>query len=139
LPYRFSHVAVTIPRAQLEGSARSELLDFYGEVFGWTENPGLAIPSERIVFRAPSDEQYVTLRAAETPMRTSGQEHLGVLVDAEAELRAIHARAAAQVPRYPDAEVEPIQTKYEGVLLTFRVRFRLPLCIEVQHVRRKAS
>jgi hypothetical protein len=136
---RFSHVAVTVPAGQLVGVPRSELLEFYGEVFGWRENAGLSIPRKRIFLRAPTDGQYITIRASEAPMRTSGYEHLGIVADSEAELTAIHARAAEMASRFPDVELQAIQQEYGGSLVTFRVRFRLPLTLEVQHLRGAGS
>ena len=130
---RFTHVAVTVPPELFERRRQAELLEFYAEVFGWRENPGLAIPGERILLRAPSDAQYITIRASEQPMSASGYEHLGVAVDSEAELRAIHARVERMIERHPGIELGPIETAYAGRLLTFRVRFALPLSIEVQH------
>jgi hypothetical protein len=130
---------VTVPVEQLAGVARRELLEFYREVFGWHENPGLAIPGERIFLRAPTDTQYITIRASEAPMHTSGYEHLGIIVDSEAELRAIHERVAAMASRFPDLELQRIQSEYGGALLTFRVRFRLPLTFEIQHLRMQAG
>jgi 4-hydroxyphenylpyruvate dioxygenase-like putative hemolysin len=138
MAYRFSHVAVTVPVEQLAGVAREELLEFYREVFGWRENPGLAIPGRRIFLRAPTDTQYITIRASQAPMRTSGYEHLGIIADSEAELRMIHERAAAMASRFLDMELHPIQSEYGGTLLTFRVRFRLPLTLEIQHLRMEA-
>ena len=129
---RLSHVAVTVPRAQLVGPPREALLDFYASVFGWRENPRLAIPGERIFLRAPSDTQYLTIRASDSPMQGSGAEHVGIVVGSEAELREIHARAAAMRERFPDLELEAVRAEYGGSLLTFRVRFRLPVSIEVQ-------
>jgi len=136
--HRFSHVAVTVGADQLDGATRAELLQFYREVFGWSENPSLAIPRQRLFLRAPSDTQYITIRSSESPMRTSGYEHLGLLVESETELRAIHQRAAALASQLPDLELQPIQTEYGDVLLTFRLRFRLPLAIEVQYQRKEA-
>jgi len=136
---RFSHVAVTVPAEQLQGALRSELLEFYGKVFDWHENPRLSIPGQRIFLRAPSNTQYITIRASEAPMQTSGYEHLGIIADSEAELRAIHERAAAMTARFPDAELQPIATGYGGALVTFRLRFRLPLTLEIQHLRAEAS
>ena len=34
---RLNHVAFTMDRALLDDAGRAEILDFYGEVFGWTE------------------------------------------------------------------------------------------------------
>jgi hypothetical protein len=131
---RFTHVAVTVPRECFEDEARSELLGFYAEVFGWRENPDLSIPGERIFLCAPSNAQYLTIRASSAPMSTSGYEHLGLALDSESALRAIHARAAALGGRFRGLELGPIRSEYGGRLLTFRLRFRLPLTIEVQHL-----
>lgn len=130
---RFTHVALTVSPELFEEAQRAELLSFYAEVFGWRENPDLAIPGERIFLRAPSNAQYLTIRAANEPMSTSGYEHLGVEVDSEPELRALHQRAAQAAGRFPDLELGPIQAEYAGRLLSFRLRFRLPLTLEVQH------
>lgn len=129
---RLTHVALTVPRELFAPGPRGELVAFYAEVFGWSESPGLEIPGERIVLRAPTDLQYVTLRAADAPMATRGSEHLGIAVDSEAELREVHRRASAFAERAPDVGVSPLAVKYGGKLMTFRVRFRLPLAIEVQ-------
>jgi hypothetical protein len=135
--HRFSHVAVTLPASQIEGGAREELLRVYHEVLGWSENPSLSIPGQRLLLRAPTDTQYITIRASESPMQTSGYEHLGVLMDTEAELRATHARADALAATFPDMELQPIQSKYGDALFFFRLRFRLPLTLEVQHIRKE--
>ena len=130
---RFSHVAITVPRALFLEERRAELLDFYGQVFGWSENPGLSIPDERIFLRAPSDAQYLTIRAADAPMETSGYEHLGVLLASRDDVRDTHARAAKLAERLDGVTLEPVSERYDGKLLTFRVRYSLPLTIEVQH------
>jgi len=135
---RFTHVALTVSSELFEEKQRAELLGFYADVFGWRENPDLAIPGKRIFLRAPSNAQYITIRASGQPMSTSGYEHLGVAVDSESELRAIHERAARLSHRFPELELGPIQTEYAGRLLTFRLRFRLPLTLEVQHLMTRA-
>ena len=70
-------------------------------------------------------------------MQTSGYEHLGTLLECESDLRAIHARAADQSSRFPDVELHPIESEYGGSLLTFRLRFRLPLTLEIQFIRNR--
>lgn len=136
---RFTHVALTVASELFEEKRRAELLGFYAAVFGWRENPDLAIPGQRIFLRAPSNAQYITIRASDQPMSTSGYEHLGVAIDSESELRAIHERAAKLSDRFPELELGPIETAYAGRLLTFRLRFRLPLTLEVQHLTTRAE
>ncbi len=130
---RFSHVALTISRDMFEPGPTRELLGFYEDVFGWSEDPSFAKPGERILIRAPSSAQYITLRSAEAPMQTSGYEHLGLWVDTVAEIHALHEAASKAGRSYPDLELGPVRTLYGGGLTTFRLRFRLPLTLELQH------
>ena len=37
----FNHVAISVPGLLLDAEGRASLLDFFGEVFGWTEMPTL--------------------------------------------------------------------------------------------------
>lgn len=129
---RFTHVAVTVDAALFEASAQVELLGVYANLFGWSENPSLSIPGKRIFLRAPSDGQYITIRAAEQPMETSGYEHLGLWLPLE-DLHAVYDRAAKLASTFPDLELTPIRSLYNENLLTFRLHFRLPLTIEIQH------
>lgn len=138
VPPRFSHVALTLPARLFEPGPRAELLGFYDEVLGWREDPAFA-RDDRILLRAPSPLQYLTLRRAETPMVTSGYEHLGVEIASEDELRAVHERAARAGAGRDGFELGPVRTLYDEVLVTFRMRFRLPLTLELQHFRRGAA
>jgi hypothetical protein len=129
---RFTHVAVTVPRQFFDAAVRAELLSFYADVFGWTENPRLAIEGERILLRAPTDKQYVTIRASDTPMRTSGDEHLGVAVATPEDIRQLHERAHTRAERDSRVELGAVEVGYGGRLHSFRVRYLLPITIEVQ-------
>ena len=46
---RFNHVAMSLPAEALDEAGRTALLDFYGEVFGWTEMPTMTVDRERLV------------------------------------------------------------------------------------------
>jgi hypothetical protein len=129
---RFTHIAVTVPRQLFASAWRAEVLLFYADVFGWSENPRLAIAGERLLLRAPTDEQYVTIRASDSPMHTSGYEHLGVAVTTPEAVRQLHARAQAHAVRDTRVELGEVKVGYGGRLHTFRVRYLLPVTIEVQ-------
>lgn len=130
----FSHLAITVPRELLTGAPREQLLAFYEEVFGWTENPALAIVGERIFLRAPTDRQYLTVRASDQPMRTSGYEHLGLAVASSADLEELHGRARFWVERDPRVKLGNVEIGYGGRLHSFRVQYLLPVTIEVQYL-----
>ena len=130
---QFSHVAVTVPRDYFDVTERADLLPFYDEVFGWVENKDPSIEGERIFLRAPTDRQYLTLRASDEPMRTSGYEHLGIWVESAAELRQLYERARDYARRDHRVELSDMKTLYGERLQTFRVRYQLPLTLEVPH------
>ena len=89
----FNHVAMSVPAALLDAQGRASLLDFFGEVFGWTEMPGLSVDGKRLVMRAHSNEQFVFLEAGAEPMRCPSGDHFGLSVRTVAELDAILERA----------------------------------------------
>jgi len=111
---RFTHVAVTVPRDVFEPACRAEWLSFYADVFGWTEKPQLAIDGERIFLRAPTNMQYVNVRASDTPMQTHGYEHLGVAVTSPEKVRTLHTRAHAWAVREPRVELGAVKVVYGG-------------------------
>jgi hypothetical protein len=131
---RLSHVAVTVPAELLTASRKAEWLAFYESVLGWTENAAFAIPGERVLVQVPAEgqAQYVTVRASAAPMQTSGYEHLGIWVDSESEIKTLHERARRYADRDPAVGLTDLSVRYGGELHTFRVRYVLPLAIEVQ-------
>jgi hypothetical protein len=131
---RFNHVALTVPAEALAAEGREALLDFYAEVFGWTEMPVMTKDRELFVFRCHSNEQFVYLHAADDPMRCGATEHFGMSVSTPAELEGMYQRARKRAERDGEVEVsERAVDDYGAVKLHhFYVRYRLPVSIEVQ-------
>ena len=125
---------MTVPRDYFAAAKRAELLSFYDEVFGWVENEGMSIEGERIFLRAPTDRQYVTLRASDAPMHTSGYEHLGVWVESLEQLQQLHGRARERAERDARVVLSDVRVLYGGRLHTFRVCYLLPLTFEIQYL-----
>ncbi|UCE86568.1 MAG: hypothetical protein JSU66_02190 [Deltaproteobacteria bacterium] len=130
----FNHVAMGVPSELLGERERGEILDFYGEVFGWTEMPTMTKDGQLLVLRCYSNEQFVFLHATRTPMRCDEMDHFGMSVGTEQELDAMLARARTYRER--DARVEIIDKKTDDFrvlkLHNFYVRYLLPLMVEVQ-------
>jgi hypothetical protein len=130
----FNHVAMSVSADLLSAQSRAELLDFYGEVFGWTEMPTMTQDRERMVLRVHSNEQFVFLIADAQPMACPRMDHFGLSVGAPAELYETVERARKFRER--DARVEIIEPEIEDYkvlkLHNFYVRYRLPLMVEVQ-------
>jgi hypothetical protein len=130
----FNHVAMSVSADLLSAGSRAELLDFYGEVFGWTEMPTMTKDRERMVLRVHSNEQFVFLIADPQPMACPRMDHFGLSVGAPADLYETVERARKFRER--DARVEIIEPEIEDYkvlkLHNFYVRYRLPLMVEVQ-------
>ncbi len=133
-PQTFNHVAMSVPARLLDADGRKALLDFYGDVFGWTEMPTLTEDGRRLVLRAHSHEQFVFLVAGDEPMRAPEGDHFGLSVRTAAELDAILERARAWRERDPRVVVTERQVEDHRVLKlhSFYVGFLLPLRVEVQ-------
>jgi hypothetical protein len=130
----FNHVAMSVPASLLDAEGRASLLDFFGEVFGWSEMPTLTEDGRRLVLRAHSHEQFVFLHAVDDPMRCPSGDHFGLSVRTPAELDAILERARRYQERDPRVQIDEKTIEDHRVLAlhSFYVSYRLPLKVEVQ-------
>jgi hypothetical protein len=132
---RFNHVAMSMPPDSLDETGRKEIVEFYGEVFGWEEQPTMTEDRHRLVLSAYTYDQFVFLIADEPPMRCPKLDHFGMSVGTAEELDELLARSKAFAAR--DERVEIIDRKVEDYgmlkLHSFYVRYLLPMMIEVQH------
>jgi len=131
---RFNHVAMSLPADSLREAGRREILDFYQEVFGWTEMPTLTEDGKRLVLRAYDNEQFVFLVAGDEPMRCGSMDHFGMSVGTPEELDEMLLRARKYKER--DDRVEIVDRHMDDFkvlkLHNFYVRYLLPLMVEVQ-------
>jgi hypothetical protein len=130
----FNHVAMTVPAPLLGAEGRASLVDFYGEVFGWTEFPTLTEDGKRLVLRAHSNEQFVFLVSGEDTMRCPEGDHFGVSVRTPAELDTILERARAYRGRDERVRIDEKKIDDFGPLQLHScyIGYRLPLKVEVQ-------
>jgi hypothetical protein len=130
----FNHIAMSVAADLLDEAGRAAMLDFYGQVFGWTEMPTLTADRERLVLRAYNHEQFVFLVADPEPLTAPAMDHFGMSVETVAELHGIRERALAYAKRVDDVEVTDVDVEDYGVvkLHGFYTRYRLPLRVEVQ-------
>jgi hypothetical protein len=132
---RFNHIAMTVGRELLDGSGRAEVLDFYGDVFGWHEVTQMTEPGKVLVLGAHRFDQFVFLVGGDEPARVGARDHFGMAVDTVDELDAILGRATARAAG--DDRVTVIDKTAETfgpvTLTSFYTGFLLPMLIEVQH------
>ena len=131
---RFNHIAISVPEERVSAEGSAELLDFYSDVFGWTEMPTMNRPGELLVLRVHSNEQFVYLHASPEPMRCPTGDHFGLSVSTPDELDAVLERAQKWKERDPRVEISERGTEDFKVLILHNVyiRYLLPMTIELQ-------
>ena len=90
---RLNHVAFTMDRAVLDDAGRAEILDFYGEVFGWTEGDNSMEQGNPLILYTGEFAQFVYLLPGDEPLVCPALDHFGFQVATKAELEAIVERA----------------------------------------------
>jgi hypothetical protein len=139
---RLNHVAVPMPAELLDDAGRAEILEFYGDVLGWTEGDNTGERGNPLIMYTGEFGEFVYLAPHETP---SGAplDHVGMQVSTYAELEDIVARARARRARDDRVEVSDIGARTthgpsgDYTLSSAYLRFVLPFSIELQHIARK--
>jgi hypothetical protein len=139
-----NHVAISLEPALLDERGRADVLDFYGDVFGWTEGDNSGEEGNPLILYTGAFGQFVYLLPAEPPLTAPPLDHFGLLVDTLDELRAIVSRA--KVRAETDDRVRIIDeharvthgAAHSYTLTSAYIGFALPLMIELQHLERAA-
>lgn len=126
MPSGLTHVAMSVPEGTLTRNFRSELLDFYGELFGWREIESQRLPDRLTIL--VGQQTYINVRERSEPMACSGYEHFGIGVASREEATRLWDVLNAD---QRDVDLAPLATSGQG-LTTFRFRYLLPLAVEVQ-------
>jgi len=132
---RINHVAMSVPADLLTAGSRAEILDFYGEVFGWEEHATETVDREKLVLRVHSHEQFVFLIADAAPMQCPPLDHFGMSVGTMSELDETLAKATTRAAGDDRVRLIDKQTDDFGPLKlsSFYVGFLLPMMIETQY------
>lgn len=130
---RFNHMELTFPVGTLTGEFRSDVADFYGEVFGWRANDVDILNQSGLHLRV-DDGQFILLIEHREPMNRPPYDHLGLLVDTR---RDVDDLLAACRRRAVDDERVEIKNYDDLVMPTltvhaFYVRYLLPIHFDVQ-------
>ena len=143
-PPTLNHVAITMDPALLDDAGRAELLDFYGDVFGWTEGDNTGESGNPLILYTGEYGQFVYLLPGEPALSAPALDHFGIQVSTIPELETIVDRAKAIAARDERVRVIDIAArttqgpKYSYTLTSAYVGFLLPLMVEIQHLVRDA-
>ena len=137
-----NHVAITMDAALLDAPGRATLLDFYGDVFGWTEGDNTGETGNPLIMYTGAFGQFVYLLPGDPALRAPELDHFGLQVETLEELHAIVERAKAQQSRDERVKVIDVHArtthgpKHDYTLTSAYIGFVLPLMIELQHLER---
>lgn len=120
---RLTHVAMSVPVGTLTTEFRTQIEEFYGELFGWHDLENLSNPERMTI--ATGGGSYINVKERVEPAAMT-YEHFGVAVATAADVRAV-----ADDLRRLGVEPENITGK---TLLTLRFHHLLPMAIEVQNL-----
>jgi len=136
-----NHVAISVDASVLDAAGRAALLDFYGEVFGWTEGDNSTEKGNPLIVYTGEMRQYLyLLPATDDFLRAPYLDHFGLEISSVDELTAILDRAKAY--REKDDRVTVIDldqmtthgSTSDFTLTNAYISFLIPLQIELQHI-----
>ena len=139
---RLNHVAISVDPALMDERGRAELLDFYGDVFGWIEGDNSGEPGNPLILYTGAFGQFVYLLPGDPYLRTPHMDHFGVLVPTLSQLAEIVARAKARQANDDRVTLIDVHSRTthgptaDYVLTSAYIGFVLPLLVELQHLER---
>jgi hypothetical protein len=143
---RINHVAISVDAAVLDEVGRATLLDFYDEVFGWTEGDNSTEKGNPLILMTGSLRQFIyLLPAAENFMVTPRLDHFGLEVATKEDLVTILDRAKAYQRKDDRVDIIDIGTMVthhssgDHTLTNAYIGFLIPLMIELQHIERQPA
>lgn len=141
---RLNHVAITMDRDLLDDNGRKEILDFYGDVFGWTEGDNTGEQGNPLIMYTGEFGQFVFLVPGDASTATT-VDHFGLQVSTCEEIEEIVANAKKRQETDDRVKVTDIHSRitrgpvHEYTLTSAYIGFVLPLTIELQNITRRES
>ncbi len=143
---RINHVAMSVDADVLNDEGRAALLDFFSEVFGWTEGDNSTEEGNPLILYTGALGQFLyLLPARDEYMVTPNMDHFGMEVSSKEELLELLERVRAyqrKDDRVSVTDVGAMTTRYnenEYTLTNAYFRFLLPLWIELQHIEQRSE
>ncbi len=136
-----NHVAISVDAGLMDESGRADLLDFFGEVFGWTEGDNSTERGNPLILYTGELRQFLyLLPAADDFLRAPRLDHFGLEVASLDELVAIVDRAKRYQKKDDRVTIIDLDemvthgTNADYTLTNAYVGFVIPLMIELQHI-----
>jgi hypothetical protein len=139
---KLNHVAISMDPAVLDARGRSDVLDFYGAVFGWVEGDNTGEDGNPLILYTGAFGQFIYLLPADPPLTAPPLDHFGLQVETMTELREIVERAKTYAERDERVRIIDVHDRtthgptHDYTLTSAYLGFVLPLMIELQHLER---
>ncbi len=136
-----NHVAISMDPAIFDKPGRADVLEFFGDVFGWTEGDNTGEAGNPLILYTGAFGQFVYLLPADPPLIAPPLDHFGMQVETMDELHAIVDRAKAVAERDDRVRVIDVHARtthgptHDYTLTSAYIGFVLPLMIELQHLQ----
>jgi hypothetical protein len=135
-------VAISVDPAVLDERGRADVLDFFGEVFGWTEGDNTGETGNPLIVYTGTFGQFIYLLPADPFLTAPALDHFGLEVATVAELTAIVERARTYQARDDRVRIIDVHARtthgptQDYTLTSAYLGYVLPLMIELQHLAR---
>lgn len=137
----FNHVAISVDGSVLDDAGRTDLIDFFGQVFGWTEGDNSTEAGNPLILYTGEMRQFLYLLPATGEfLRAPRLDHFGLEISSRSELVTILDRAKAYGEADPRVNIIDIDervthgTTSDYTLTNAYIGFLIPLMIELQHI-----
>jgi hypothetical protein len=137
-----NHVAISMDPSVLDDAGRRDILDFYGEVFGWAEGDNSGETGNPLILYTGAFGQFIYLLPASPALSAPPLDHFGLQIDSLEELHAIVARARRYQEGDDRVQLIDVHARtthgptHDYTLTSAYVGFVLPLMVELQHIAR---
>ena len=141
---RLNHVAISVARHDLDDRGRADILDFYGDVFGWVEGDNTAEDGNPLILYTGAPAEFVYLLPSDEPLTAPHLDHFGLQVSTLDELGEIVEKAKKYQAHDSRVQVIDVHARTTRgpeshyTLTSAYIGFVLPLMVELQHIERLA-
>ena len=139
---RLNHVAISMDPALLDERGRADILDFYGEVFGWTEGDNTSEQGNPLILYTGAFAQFIYLLPGIPALTAPPLDHFGLQMPSVDALEGAVQRAKAYHDRDDRVRIIDVDTRtthgptHDYKLTNAYLGFVLPLMVELQHIER---
>jgi hypothetical protein len=142
---RINHVAISVDAKVLDDEGRAALLDFYSEVFGWTEGDNSTEKGNPLILLTGALRQFLyLLPSKDNFMVAPNMDHFGMEVASKEDLVEILERVKVYQGKDDRVRVTDVGTMItrhgddEHTLTNVYISFLIPMWIELQHIERRS-